>query len=318
MTSDAVVATSREIIEKGSKSFAAASKLFDPYTRESAFMLYAWCRYCDDQIDGQELGFDQQADTKEAQLERLDALYDETRRAMAGESTDNPVFAALQRVVERHAMPERYPLELLQGFKMDVDEWQYQSIEDTLLYCYHVAGVVGVMMAIVMGVDDEPTLDRACDLGLGFQLTNICRDIIEDAENGRVYLPTDWLDAAGVPQDGVADPDHRAAVFSVAERMLDTADAYYDSAYYGISRLPMRSAWAIATARGVYRDIGWKVRKKGAHAWDSRVVVSKPRKLMWVAAGGLTAAYSCGALRGRPFPDRGSLWTRPQTPAHAA
>lgn len=311
MSADAIVDTSRDIIEQGSKSFSAAAKLFDERTRESAFMLYAWCRYCDDQIDGQDLGFGQKAQTKEAQLERLDMLYDRTRRAMAGESMDEPVFIALQRIVQRHNMPERYPLELLEGFQMDVDDRQYETIEDTLLYCYHVAGVVGVMMAIVMGVDDEATLDRACDLGLGFQLTNICRDIIEDAGEGRMYLPRAWVAEAGIPEDRLSDPAHRTAVFSVAERLLDTAEAYYQSAYYGISRLPLRSGWAIATARGVYRDIGRAVRRKGPQAWDNRVVVSKSRKIMWVLAGGLTAAYTRGALRGRPFPHRNGLWTRP-------
>ncbi len=109
----------------------------------------------------------------------------------------------------------------LDGFVMDVEGREYRTLTDTVEYCYHVAGVVGVMMAYIMGVRDEPTLDRATDLGLAFQLTNICRDVVEDSEVGRVYLPRDWLAEAGVPIDGIADPVNRDGVFEVVRRILD-------------------------------------------------------------------------------------------------
>ena len=126
-------------------------------------------------------------------------------------------------------MPHRYPLEHLDGFVMDVEGREYHTLTDTVEYCYHVAGVVGVMMAYIMGVRDEPTLDRATDLGLAFQLTNICRDVVEDAEVGRVYLPLDWLTEAGVPdrwdrgarsprrclRSGPPDPDRGRPVLPV-------------------------------------------------------------------------------------------------------
>jgi phytoene/squalene synthetase len=196
---DQVVEQGRAIIEKGSKSFAAAARLFDPSTRASAYLLYAWCRHCDDQTDDQELGFGaSRLQASEGRL-RLDRLRAQTLRTLSGEPVDDPIFAGLQRVVADSEIPHRYPLEHLDGFLMDIEGRQYRSFGDTMEYCYHVAGVVGVMMAYVMGVRDEPTLDRATDLGLAFQLTNICRDVMEDAKVGRVYLPRDWLDEAGVP-----------------------------------------------------------------------------------------------------------------------
>jgi phytoene synthase len=308
---DAIVDNSRTMIRKGSKSFSAAARLFDQSTRESAYMLYAWCRHCDDVIDGQSLGFGANDATEDDADARLASLYRDTHRALAGEPADDPVFEAFQRVVERHRIPTRYPLELLEGFAMDVRSHRYETLDDTLLYCYHVAGVVGVMMAYVMGVRERETLRRASDMGIALQLTNISRDIIEDAGVGRIYLPADWLEQAGVPAHDIASPRHRSAVFSVVERLLDEADRYYDSAYCGLPDLGFRSAWAIATARGVYRDIGGLVRSRGAAAWDQRAVVSRPRKAYWALCGVAQALAAVTVRRMLESPPRDGLWTKP-------
>jgi phytoene synthase len=194
---------------------------------------------------------------------------------------------------------------------MDVEGARYETIGDTLRYCYHVAGVVGLMMAAIMGVKDARVLDRACDLGLAFQLTNIARDIVEDAHVGRCYVPAQWLRAAGIPLDEVAHPRHRAALAKVAARLVDHAEPYYDSALDGIADLPLRSAWAIATARKVYRQIGVVVKRRGARAWDERAGTSKATKLRLLAEGGVQALSSRlgSANQARPRPQ--GLWQRP-------
>src|SRR5690606_13377603 len=222
----------------------------------------------------------------------------------------NPAFAALQAVGQGQARPERYAQEHLQGFAMDVHGREYITIDDTLEYCYHVAGVVGLMMAVIMGAKGEATLDRACDLGLAFQLTNIARDIVEDARNDRCYLPAQWLSEEGVPRKELALPAHRPAVARLAARLVDLAEPYYASANQGLLALPLRSAWAIATARGVYREIGIKVKARGAAAWDQRVSTSKGDKLRLVTAGAVQALAS-RRFQIRP---RGALWTRPRQP----
>ena len=308
MTDVDLAQTSRETIRKGSKSFAAAAALFDTETRADAEMLYAWCRHCDDVIDGQDLGHGMAAPGPEAAQARLQALYAKTRAALAGEPTTDPDFAAFQRVALRRHIPERYALELLDGFAMDVAARRYETLEDTLDYCWHVAGVVGVMMALVMGVapDDLPTLRRAQDLGLAFQLTNIARDVVEDAANGRIYLPAAWLAEAGVPEAEIAAPEHRPALFGVTERLLAAAEPYYDSALAGLPSLPFRSAWAIAAARGVYRQIGVVVRHRGARAWDQRASSSSAMKAWLALQGGWIALTS----RGAKAPARPSLWSK--------
>ncbi len=308
---DEIVKYSRERIVNGSKSFAAAARLFDSETRSHAYMLYAWCRHCDDAIDGQELGFAAGEPARGSAAERLAELRENTRRAVRGE-WDEMVFGALHRVVSERGVPERYLLDHLEGFAMDVEGRRFRTLDETLAYSYHVAGVVGVMMAVIMGVKDAATLDRASDLGIAFQLTNITRDVMDDAAIGRVYLPEEWLEEAGVPIGAVADPAYRAQVYEVTQRLLAVADRFYVSARHGIAFLPFRSAWAIASARFVYRDIGRLVRQHGAEAWDKRARVSATRKLYGVARSLATIARSHAHGRLVEIPSRNGLWTRPR------
>jgi len=297
-------------IEVGSKSFAAAARLFSPATRRSVLMLYAWCRHCDDVVDGQDLGFNQPDRGGHDAVRELAQLRDQTRRAYAGEPMADPAFAAFQEVALRNEVAPRFAFDHLAGFAMDVEDARYETIEDTLRYCYHVAGVVGLMMASIMGARDEAVLDRACDLGLAFQLTNIARDIVEDARVGRCYLPATWLREAGIPPEELALPRHRDALARLAARLVDHAEPYYESASAGISALPLRSAWAIATARNVYRQIGIEVKRRGPRAWDGRVGTSKAAKLYLLGKGGVSALASrLRSPQARPV----GLWQRPGT-----
>jgi phytoene synthase len=307
-----IAASSREIIRKGSKSFAAAARLFDSETRNDVYLLYAWCRYCDDLIDGQELGFGHTEISADEAQARLAKLRSATLDAVNGRPVEEPAFAGLQQVVAKYQIPARYPLELIDGFAMDVAGQQYLALEDTLLYCYHVAGVVGVMMAFVMGVREPEVLGRAADLGIAFQLTNISRDVMDDAANDRVYLPADWLREAGVPDGKIADPAQRQAVFRVVRRLLEIADRYYASAADGVRSLGFRAGWAVSTASGVYRDIGSLVLERGARAWDQRAYVPTSRKLLWGLRGAGRAITAVGVERRREAPPRAEdLWIKP-------
>jgi phytoene synthase len=307
---DEILDRCRVIIQEGSKSFAQAACLFDPKTRDAAFLLYAWCRHCDDQIDGEHLGYKSAGEDCGDRGDRLAHLYEKTRAALRGEASQDPVFAALQRVVTSYEIPERYPLELLEGFAMDVEGRRHAGLDELFLYCYHVAGTVGLMMAHIMGVRDEWTLRRAADLGIALQMTNIARDVIDDARSGRVYLPLGWLERAGVPADEIADPRYRVQLARVVEQLMAEADRYYDSGARGLCRLPFRSAWAVAVARGVYREIGETVLRLGDRAWDERAIVPKHRKLAQVGRGLVAAGFSSSVGRLQGAPPRSDLWTK--------
>lgn len=310
---DAIVAHAQSAIERGSKSFASAARLFDAQTRDSAYMLYAWCRHCDDVIDDQEMGYALDHASPIGRVERLAELRAQTEAALRGEA-ELPVFQALARVTALHAIPSQHPLDLIEGFRIDVERCPFRTIEDTLRYSYHVAGVVGVMMAMIMGARDEATLDRASDLGIAFQLTNIARDVMADFEVGRVYLPKDWLADAGIDARRLADPEQRDAVFAVTSRLLDLADAYYASARHGIPSLPLRAAWAVASARNIYRAIGGRIRVRGAGAWDDRVHVPASGKVVGIARAILTVARARAQSAIGQRPVRTGLWTRPRSP----
>ncbi len=309
---DDVLVQSRAHIEKGSRSFAKAARLFPADVRASAYMLYAWCRHCDDEIDGQAFGgaISPSANSPSARTpeERLATLRARTLAALAGTAED-PVFVGLHRVAQRHRLPDHLPLDLIEGMAMDVRGRVYVELDDTLSYAYHVAGVVGLMMAVIMGVRERGVLARASDLGIAFQLTNIARDVMADAAAGRVYLPAVWLHAEGVASDRVADPASRAGVVRVTERLLAVADDYYRSAAIGIDHLPFRCAWAVASARRIYSGIGREVRLRGAGAWDSRARVGRGASLAALGLAGLDAARA-GLGRDRAVTaDRTGLWT---------
>ncbi|PZO82123.1 MAG: phytoene synthase [Mesorhizobium amorphae] len=305
-------------IAQGSQSFAAASRMFDEATRRDVAKLYAWCRHCDDVIDGQALGHGQ-VSRAGTDAERLADLEAGTRAALDGQPPNHPAFQCLAEVAARHRIPAPYPLAHLDGFRMDVEERRFERLTDLMGYCYGVAGVVGIMMTHVMVGDagrEQPdfddTLDRACDLGLAFQLTNIARDIVDDAREGRLYLPLEWLARESIAPDAVALPEHRPALARFARRLVEEAEPYYLSAHGGIARLPFRAAWAVDAARGVYRAIGTQVVARGPSAWDTRTSTGKAAKLGHLMAGGFGALASRARSAGaRPS----GLWQRPREEA---
>lgn len=307
---EAIVATAKESIGRGSKSFAAASRLFAPATRQRAWLLYAWCRACDDLADGQDHGHGM-AVVSDPQA-RLAQLTAQTEAALAGQWVGDPAFDALRIVAAETQLPHAFTRDHIAGFALDAADWRPQTQDDLMRYCYHVAGVVGCMMAVVMGVDpnDDATLDRACDLGLAFQLANIARDVGEDASVGRCYLPVAWLDEMGIPPGAIMAPEHRSQLAKLGQRLGDLAAAYEESARFGTPALGFRSAWAVLAAAGIYGGIGREVARRGGTAWDSRVTTSGLQKLGWIIRAQAQAAQRHELYP--PAPRDPSLWTRPR------
>lgn len=305
----AIVATAHESIARGSKSFSAASRLFAPETRERAWLLYAWCRACDDVADGQDHGHEMTV-VADAPA-RLAQISEMTEAALAGEWVGDPAFDALRIFAGETGLPHQFARDLIAGFALDAEEWRPRSEDDLYLYCYHVAGVVGCMMAVAMGVsaDDDATLDRACDLGMAFQLSNIARDIEEDGRAGRCYLPIEWLVEMDIPPGEHLKPPFRPRLAVLAKRLSERAAQFEDSARHGTPALSFRSAWAVLAAAGIYGEIGRKVAAAGEHAWDHRVSTSTADKLKWIGRAGYEAF-----ARERLYPPapRPSLWSRPR------
>lgn len=285
-----LVAAAGESIRIGSKSFHMASRLFDRPTRERAWLLYCWCRHCDDVCDGQALGF--KADRAQGNVAAVELL---TRQVLAGETIGILPFDALGALLAEVPVPHRYIVDHVEGFKLDAQGWRPKDEADLLRYCYHVAGAVGCMMAVVMGVkpEEEETLARASDLGLAFQLSNIARDLKDDHETGRCYLPDEWIERYGLDRADPLRPDRREALVAVARRLTDLASHYETSAMAGVAKLPFRARWAVLAAARVYGAIGRRVASLGASAWETRVTVPRRRKLSFLIP------TLVGAIRGR-------------------
>lgn len=279
-----LVELSRRSIKRGSKSFSAASRLFDRQTRERVWLLYAWCRRCDDIADAQELGgaLGDQSGAAE-RLARIRAL---TAKAFAGQATGDPAFDALGLVAKECGITPAMAEDVIAGFALDADDWRPRSERDLMRYCYHVAGAVGAMMALVMGVSprDDDTLDRACDLGFAFQLANIARDVVEDDAAARCYIPVEWLVEEDIEPGQHTKPHHRQELADMAAKLVSLMETHEAAARIGAARLPFRSRWAVLSAARIYGEIGREVRRRGTAAWDYRVSTTKADKIRHAAA----------------------------------
>jgi 15-cis-phytoene synthase len=292
ITRAALVEHARLSIKLGSQSFSAAARLFDRETRERAWLLYAWCRQADDIADNQDMGGElgDQSDL----AERLALIRRLTAQAFAGQPTGDPAFDALGVVADEVGLTPAMAEDVIAGFALDAEDWRPRTEADMLRYCYHVAGAVGVMMAVVMGVDphDSETLDRACDLGLAFQLSNIARDVVEDDAAGRCYLPVEWLVEQDIEPGQHTKPHHRTELAAMVARLVTLVEKHEAAARVGAAKLPFRSRWAVLSAARIYGAIGRKVRKRGADAWASRTYVPRVEKALYGVRAFLSAAIN--------------------------
>lgn len=268
--------TAEGAIQKGSKTFSFASRFFGAEKARDAALLYHWCRACDDAID------EGRGSPEELREQLLEAK--------------GPA-AALDYLARKYGIPRHYPLELLEGMSSDANFQAPANLRELELYCYRVAGVVGLMMAHIMGVSSEGALRSASDLGMAMQLTNIARDVRADFEMGRCYLPADLLGKHGLNQTNYFQMENRAALASAVTELLDLADVYYRSGEAGTVYLSARSSLVILIARHAYARIGEKVRAAGTRAWDRRQITSTFEKMKSF----LRAANQwLGQLRRRP------------------
>lgn len=285
-------------IQKHSKSFALAAKLLPPHVNYAAVVLYAYCRRTDDMID---------LCPPAEQTERLQQLQAELAEIYAGAPQTDPLLARFQRVVREYAVPRVYLDELLLGMQMDTGPCRYRTTSDVLLYAYRVAGVVGLMMCHVMGVRDTRALRHAAHLGMAMQLSNIARDVQEDWQRGRLYIPDELLEACGAgpldPTRGEPMPQSAAeGVARATEFLLRQADDFYRSGDAGVKYLSWRCGLAIRAARLVYSEISTRVREQGCDPFAPRAVVSKGRKLVLVGYALWLSASRALSLIGRPAP----------------
>jgi 15-cis-phytoene synthase len=263
----------RELMRGGSKTFFAASLLLPSRVRAPATALYAYCRLADDAID---LGADPHAEVAGLR-QRLNAIYQ-------GHPGIDAADRALCQVVHRFAVPRELLDALLEGFLWDAEGRRYETLSDVQDYAARVAGTVGAMMSLVMDTRGCGALARACELGVAMQLTNIARDVGEDARNGRLYLPREWLRSEGIDPDAwLRQPTFSPALARCIRRLLDAAGQLYRQAEQAVAELPLDCRPAIQAAGRVYAEIGHQLQRRGLDSVNQRAVVSGRRKVALIA-----------------------------------
>ena len=272
----------RAVIRTGSLSFHAASKLLPASVRDPALALYAFCRLADDEVD--------EGDNKARAVielqERLDLAY-------AGRPRNAPEDRAFAAVIEMFDMPQALPQALLEGLAWDAMERQYETIADLRSYCARVASAVGAMMCVLMRVRDADALARACDLGVAMQLTNIARDVGEDARMGRIYLPLEWLRDAGIEKEAfLPNPQASPEIREMVRALLRDARGLYVRSEAGIAALPTGARTGIFAARYIYAAIGTAVARNGFDSINHRGHTSKAQKIALI---GKSALRTCGS-----------------------
>ena len=267
------IAACSEMLRGGSRTFFAASKVLPRRVCEPAAALYAFCRLADDAVD-----------LRGGDATALANLHVRLNRAFDGRPFPAPVDRALADTINRFAIPRALPLALLEGLAWDAEGRRYEDLATLIAYAVRVAGTVGMMMSILMGARTRNLLTHACDLGVAMQLTNIARDVGEDARAGRLYLPLQWLRAADIDPDAwLARPTFCEEIGSVVRRLLKEADRLYDRSRPGIDHLPLSCRVGIHAARLLYSEIGQEVKRAGCDSISCRAVVPRRRKALLLA-----------------------------------
>jgi 15-cis-phytoene synthase len=266
-------AACKELLRNGSRTFFAASLILPSAVSNPAIALYAFCRLADDAVD-----------VDGGRTDVVERLRSRLAKAYSGRPLELPADRAFANVVSRFSIPIALPEALLEGLRWDAEGRQYETLEDLLAYAVRVAGAVGAMMSLLMRRRDPAVVARACDLGIAMQLTNIARDVGEDARAGRLYLPLSWMRDAGLDPDAwLADPRYDKRIGEVVGRLLEVADAFYGRSISGIGALPPSCRPGIHAARLIYAEIGREVERQRYDSVSRRAVVRTARKMRLLA-----------------------------------
>ncbi len=265
-------------MNKAAKSFSFAAVLFGKEQLEGSQLLYGWCRHCDDAVD--------EAPNQELASNELDRLKEMTELSInTKEKLHENSFIALRHLATKYHIPSQYPKDLIAGMEMDVKGFNYIDQNDLELYCYRVAGVVGLMMSHITGLKRENALNQAVAAGMAMQMTNISRDIVEDYERGRIYLPQSWFEQANLNYPPRDAEELKQSAAHLMPRLLDRADELYSLGRQGLIYLPIRAALAVSVAIEIYSEIGNEVLKKKEQAWEERCYVPKWKKYLLAGIG---------------------------------
>lgn len=264
----------RQLTAQWAKSFYFSARFFPKEKRWATYAVYGFCRYSDNLIDNPRNRPKQQLISEVACFRR------ELRLAYRWGESEHPILKPYILVAKKYGIPIEYPLDLLKGVEMDIEATRYQNFDDLYVFCYRVASVVGLMMTHIMGYKDDRAFEYAEKLGVAMQLTNILRDVKEDKEMGRIYLPLDELQQFGLTEADVLNENFNDQFRRLIKFQVDRAHQYYLEAQAGIPMLNTDSQFAIYSASKIYQGILRKIEARGYNPFLGRVYVPFGKKLL--------------------------------------
>ncbi len=261
----------------GSKSFYFATRFFPPELARAAHAVYWFCRFTDDLVD--------ECDSVERGRSDLNQWSEALASALETGRSPHPVLSVFAATVQQYAIPHEYPLELIEGMRMDLDGTRYRNFGELRQFCYRVASVVGLMMAHVIGFEGN-ALEYATDLGIAMQLTNILRDIGEDLDRGRVYLPSEEMESFGYSESALRGHLRNDAFERLMAFQVGRARVYYQQALPGVALLDRRGRFAVRVAADVYAAILGRIESSNYDVFEHRAVVPSIEKY-WITVRGM-------------------------------
>ena len=256
-----------------SKSFYISAKMLPRETRWATYALYGFCRYADNLIDNP------RNRSVEDLLEEVKFVKWELKRAYKTGESEHPILKSFIIIAKRYKIPVEYPLELIKGVQMDIQKSRYENFDELYLFCYRVAGVVGLMMTHVLGYKSKKAFKYAEKLGVAMQLTNILRDIQEDKNMGRIYLPQEEMRAFGISEDDIFNENMSVKMHKFMKFQVKRAHQYYEDANKGIPLLERKSQFAIYSSSKIYSGILRKIETRNLNPFQGRVFVPQIKKV---------------------------------------
>jgi phytoene synthase len=255
-----------------------ATRFLPNHKQRSIFAIYGLCRYLDDLVDEAEDLIDNHEISHLEIYERLDIFKSNLVDTYRGVAQNDPILVAFSDTLKRYDISLDLPLLLLEGVKMDLKKTRYETFDELYDYSYKVASVVGLMTSEVFGYDDKKALDYAVDLGIAMQLTNILRDVGEDLNRDRIYLPSDELENFGISQPKLMTKEKTPEFCSFMKFQIKRARRYYDEADKGIPMLNADSRLPVLLARENYSRILDKIEENDYNVFNQRAYLNSAEK----------------------------------------
>jgi phytoene synthase len=268
----------RQLLKFYSKSFYLSTLLLPRNRRKAVFALYGFCRFADNLVDKP------RNRSKEEIIHEILCLEEELKIAYRSGKSEHPVLCAFIHFAKQYQIPVEYPLELFKGILMDVEHQHYKDFDALHLFCHRVAGVVGLMMTHILGYTNNRAFEYAAKLGIAMQLTNILRDIQEDKNNGRIYLPLDEMKRFNIHGNDIVQEHYSSSLKDLIKFSANRAHQYYEEARPGIEMLAKECQFAIYSASSIYRNILDEIEKNDYNPFKGRVHVSQVKKIKIILA----------------------------------